>query len=448
MTSTKSILAAITNCKKGEAVITDARLEYGTGEHEGECTLHVWVRPRKGQDNLCPYCHRHCSGYDSQTAERTWRGLDLGGVKVILHGRTRRVYCKHCGKTVTAEVPWAFHRSGFTKGFDLTVTYLALHASKSTVSRYMRCAWYTVMQCISRAREYLEPDIRHRYDNLVNIGIDETSYRKGHKYLTVVVNHDTNEVVWVHDGHGTDVLRQFFKELTEEQRKSIRTVSGDGARWIDTVMKEYIPHATRNMDGFHVVEWAMKALDDVRTACQRDAVKALAEEQKKAKPSARKLARLEEEAKVIKGSKYAVGKAQENLTVNQLLKLQAVSEWHPKVFRASMLKEMLRNALHLHDPEEAEQALDYFYWRATHSRLEPFKELARKIRKHKEAILNTLRTGVSNARVEAGNNKIKLIIRRAFGYRNIQNLFDMILLSCSNILIPLPYRSGKGLRAA
>lgn len=86
------------------------------------------------------------------------------------------------------------------------------------------------MSCISRVREVLEPDIKKQYDGLVNIGIDETSYRKGHNYVTTVVNHDTNAVVCCAPGHSTEVLSQFFEELTEEHRKNIQSVSGDGAK--------------------------------------------------------------------------------------------------------------------------------------------------------------------------------------------------------------------------
>ncbi len=448
MAMDKRILSAITNCKLGETIILDYKLESGTGMQEGEVFLHVWVRPRHGQDELYPFCHKHCSGYDSQTEERTLRGMDLGGVQVLLHSSTRRVYCECCQKTVTAEVPWAFYRSGFTKEFDLTVTYMALQASKSMISQYMRCAWHTVMQCISRAKAFLEPDGTKRYNNLVNIGIDETSFRKGYKYLTVVVNHDTNEVVWAHEGHGIEILKMFFEELCEEQRNSIRTVSGDGARWIDTVMQEYIPNATRCMDSFHVVEWAIKALDEVRLTCRKETVKKFNEEKKKSEPSEKEIAKHQKEVDAINGSKYAVGKAVENLTENQENKLYCICLFHPKVFRASALKEMLRKALQINEPHEAEKALNSFFWRATHSRREPFKQLAYKIRRHQKAILNTIKTRISNARVEANNNKIKLIIRRGFGYRNIQNLIDMILLCCSKISIPLPNRSGTKPKAA
>ena len=100
--------------------------------------------------------------------------------------------------------------------------------------------------------------------NLVNIGIDETSYKKGHKYITIVVNHDTNTVVWVYKGFGKEVLEKFFKGLTEKQRSSIKLVSGDGARWIESTVHRFCPKAIFGIDPFHVVSWCTEVLDAVR----------------------------------------------------------------------------------------------------------------------------------------------------------------------------------------
>ena len=105
-------------------------------------------------------------------------------------------------------------------------------------------------------------------------------------------------------------------------------------------------------------------------------------------------------------------------------------------------------ALKMSSRDEAKAELSTFFWKATHSRISVFKELAYKIRRHEEHILNTIDSKLSNARVESINNKIKLFIRKAYGFKNIQNLLDMILLGCSNILIPLPNRGGTGLKVA
>lgn len=126
----------------------------------------------------------------------------------------------------------AYPGSSFTKDFDLSVAWLAEYITRSVVANYMRIDWQAVGNCIFRSLYALEPERFKRLNGLVNIGIDETSYRKGHKYITVIVNHDTNAVVWVADGHRKSVLKQFYKALSPEQLASIKVGTGDGVRRI------------------------------------------------------------------------------------------------------------------------------------------------------------------------------------------------------------------------
>jgi transposase len=102
------------------------------------------------------------------------------------------------------------------------------------------------------------------FDGLTKIGIDETSYKRGYKYMSVVVNHEDGNLVWARDKHGKDVLREFFELLTPEQRSQIQFVTGDGASWIKECVEEYCPSAKFCLDPFHVVQWATEALDSLR----------------------------------------------------------------------------------------------------------------------------------------------------------------------------------------
>ena len=291
---------------------------------------------------------------------------------------------------------------------------------------------------MSRALHDLEPERSRRLNGLVNIGIDETSYQKGHKYITVVVNHDTNTVVWVADGHGKSVLEQFYKGLTDEQLASIKVVTGDGARWITDCVNEFTPECERCVDPFHVVEWAMKALDEVRKdrwrAAYAKSQKLSGENpQKRGRPKAddkvaAKVQAARTRASEIKNSGYTLGKAPEHLTEKQQAQLDMIQANDPQLYRAYCLKESLRLLLKSTDVKQAEADLKHWFWWASHSRIPAFKELYQKIKRHKEHILNTIRLGLSNARIEATNNKIKLIIRKAYGFRNIQNRMDMVYL--------------------
>ena len=125
-----------------------------------------------------------------------------------------------------------------------------------------------------------------------------------------------------------------------------------------------------------------------------------------------------------------------------------IAQQNPRLYRAYLIKEKLRLLLKLDDVDEAAKKLKSWLWWASHSRIPAICDLARKIRRHKEHILNTIRLGMSNARIEATNNKIKLIIRKAYGFQNIDNMIDLIYLVCSDLELPLPNRKGELLRTA
>lgn len=448
------MVSANTLCKKllnvKRVVVEDAAFY---SDRDGVTHVRIKARPFRRHENDCPFCHKRCKYYDCQSSlPRIWRGLDWGGILVEIEGHTHRIECPEHGVLV-ADVPWAYPGSGFTKDFDLTVGWLAVYLPRSVVSEYMRIDWETVGRCVHRTLSDIEPERSRRLDGLVNIGIDETSYKKGHKYITVIVNHDTNTVVWAAQGHGKSVLTQFYKQLTPKQLSSIRVVTGDGAKWITECVNEFTPDCERCVDPFHVVEWAMEALDEVRREVWREAYNEAAQlakehPQKKGRPKAddtgaaiAKAARAK--AEEIKNSAYALGKAPEHLTENQQAKVAMIAENNNRLYRAYRMKETLRLLLKIKDAGEAEAELKRWLWWASHSRIDAFKKLYQKIKRHKEHILNTIRLGMSNARIEATNNKIKLIIRKAYGFRNIQNMLDMVYLVCSDLKIPLPNRKSK-----
>ena len=315
--------------------------------------------------------------------------------------------------------------------------------SRTHVAERFCIDWKTVGRLVSQVWHELEADPSKRLEGLEYIGIDETSYTKGHNYITVVVNHATNIVVWVAKGHGKEVLDQFFQILTKEQREAIRAVSGDGARWITASVNEYCPNAIRCLDPFHVVEWANAALDSMRVDAWRrardDLNKMIAQaKRKKYERESPEIKEMRRHVDKIKHSKYALGKNEENLTDRQHERLSMIASEDRLIDRAHKLKESLRKVFKLNDPELAEEYLDKWISRAQRCRIPAFVELQRKIRRNRTSILNTIRIGLSNARIEATNNKIKLLIRIAYGFRNIDTLISFVMLFCSQIKIPWP----------
>lgn len=429
-------------------VINNMNVRYN---YKNEPELIIDVRPDVWHQNRCPICGKKCPGYDRPTkSKKLWRSNDWNGMAVYLASHTNRILCPEHGVLV-ANVPWAYSNSSFTKSFEFNVSWLARELPRSAIAKYMRIDWKSVGRCVERVLSVLEPDRNERLNGLVNIGIDKTSYKNGHKYITVVVNHDTNTVVWTSKGYGKTVLEQFFKLLTPKQRESIKVVSGDGARWITDCVNEYLPNCERCVDSFHVVEWAMAALDEVRIECWREAAAEVKKLEKQFKPSpgrprsdneqSKEYLEAKENAKQIKNSSIALGKAPENLTESQQIKIDMIASTKKKLYRAYKLKELLRLLLKLKSYEEAKKALDSWLWKASHSRITSMYELNLKIRRHYHHILNTIRLGFSNARVESINNKIKLVIRKSYGFRNVENMLNMVYLVCSNLVIPLPNRS-------
>lgn len=189
-------------------------------------------------------------------------------------------------------------------------------------------------------------------------------------------------------------------------------------------------------------------MDSVRKEAWRNALSIEKKEPKrgrgrpsKSNPAPKKV------SKVLKGAKYSLGKNPENLTDNQRDRLVEIKALYPKMFRAYQLKEALRNVFHCDTVKETEAALNHWLSWARRCRIPAFLELYYKIKRHKESILNTARYGMSTSKVEALNNKIKVIICRSYGFGSVENLTDMILVICSRMarILTLAYQECPGL---
>lgn len=401
----------------------------------------ICVHLTKRERCRCGICHRKAKPYDQGRGKRRWRCLDIGATKVYVEADEPRVLCKKHG-VVAAYVSWARHRSRFAKAFEDSVVWLATHTSKSTVSEAFRIEWHTVGNICKRVYRDFEKNASSRFNGLVNIGIDETSYKKGHKYMTIIVNHDTGRVIWCAEGHSEGVLSQFFELLSPEQRASIRCVTADGARWIASCIEKYCPNAERCIDLFHVVSWATEELDRVRRQAYAEAARQPAPVAKRKPGRPKKGEKVESpkaKARAAKNIRFALLKNPENLSERQKEQLGFLVKANPKLYRAYLLKENLRLALKA-GPDEIVEALEKWMGWAQRCRIPEFRELRKKIKRHFEAIVATAKHNLSNARVEATNNKIKLVIRQAYGFRNIENMLAMVMLTCSGVQVELPGR--------
>ena len=399
------------------------------------------VRPIARQRGRCGICRRRSPGYDLGPGRRRWRGLDLGTIQAVLEADSPRVACDEHG-VVVGHVPWARHDAGHTYAFDDQVAWLATQASKSTVTQLMRIAWRTVGSIIARVWDDI--DAAHdRFDGLRRIGIDEISYKKGHRYLMVVVDHDTRRLVWAAPGRTSATVREFFALLGEQRCQDITYVSADGADFIDTVIAQMCPSAVRVADPFHIVSWATGALDEVRRGSW-NAARALARTEPR-RPRGRPRADApvrpgSELAKGLKGARYSLWKNPENLTENQQAKLTWIATTDPKLHRAYLLKEGLRVVFRL-PYADATEALDRWISWARRCRIPAFVKLQRSIVKHRARILAAIEHNLSNGLIESTNTKIRLITRMAFGFKTAESLIAMAMLSLGGHRPLLPGRT-------
>jgi transposase len=231
-------------------VIEGVALEH-RDDGEPVVVVSVRLRRRRSRRGLCGRCGRLAPGHDGGAGRRRWRSLDQAATRCYIEADAPRVMCKVHGATV-AEVPWARHDVGFTRDFDDQVAWLAVHSSKKAITELMRIAWRTVGSIVER----ISDDARARrdpLDGLTRIGIDEISYRRGHRYLTVVVDHDTGRLVWASPGRNKATVKKFFNQLGQSRTLKIRLVSADAASWIGDVVRSRALNAKLTMDAFHVV---------------------------------------------------------------------------------------------------------------------------------------------------------------------------------------------------
>lgn len=164
---------------------------------------------------------------------------------------------------MVAQVPWADHHGRFTRHFEEQIAWLAVECSKSAVATLMRISWRSIGPLLVRVtRRRLQGT--DRLEGLRRIGIDEISFRKGQRYVIVVVDHDRRRLVWPREGATNAPPWQFFDELGAERCAAITHVSADAASWIAKVVTARCPHAIQCLDPFHVVAWATQAIDEIR----------------------------------------------------------------------------------------------------------------------------------------------------------------------------------------
>jgi transposase len=334
-------------------------------------------------------------------------------MEVVLRYDLRRVDCDRCG-TVCELVPWAEHDSRVTRDFEDHVAYLAQRSDQSTVAATMRIAWRTVGSIIQRVLARCgQGDL---LDDIEYIGVDELSYRRHHEYVTVVVDHIKQRVVWVSEGKNAATLGRFFDDLGAERAAKLKFVTLDmSAAYVDAVRRR-APGAQLVFDRFHVQRLVQDALDEVRRA----EVRSLEDRN---------------DRRSLKHTRWALLKNRWNLSTLESQRLSFVQKTNRRLFRAYLLKSVFADILGRRQIHVVRDKLrEWLSW-ASRSRLKPFKRAAATIRKYLDGVLAIVATGLSNGRIEGLNGKIRTITRRAYGFHSAKSLMAFISLCCSGIVL-------------
>jgi transposase len=368
---------------------------------------------------VCPCGRTSRARYDR--SRRRWRHLDFGRCAVWIEAEIRRVDCRGCGRVRTEWTPWARPGSRFTRDFENMACWLVKRMSKTGVAKLLGTTWEKV-DALVRARVDDHVDIE-RLDRVYRIGVDEIAYRRGRKFLTVVADHDTGTVLFVGEGRNQHVFGEFLQSLGEQGRARIEAVSMDMTPIYRKAATAYIPHAKVCLDPFHVVKWVGEALDLAYYTVREQGVKISVDAMTPTQTWQKVRGALRQPTEKHDPTRTAI--------------IEQLRRKHPRLHRAWLLKEQLRQLYQIPAADTADH-LRRWINRARRSGINAFITLAKRLRRHREGILNAIHLQLSNSLLEGINAGIRLIQRRAHGYANLDNLIEMIHFCHGGVPTQLP----------
>jgi transposase len=377
--------------------VADVELSVRSGE------VKVMVEQEPGSERYCPKCGAVCSGYDQR--RREWRHLDTCQFKTILVAEVPRVECPEHG-VVTLKVPWAEPGSGFTALFEALVIDWLKEASTLAVSRQMKLSWNAIDGIMQRAvRRGLK---RRAAYTPKQIGVDETSFRKRHDYVTVVSDKASAKVLHVADDRTKESLSGYYERLTDEQKAGLESVSMDMWPAYINATLEHIPEAEEKIafDKFHVAKYLGEAVDKVR----RQEHKAL----------------MAQGWEDLKGTRHIWLRNPWNMNARQWRDFTALRQSTLKTARAWAIREVAMSLWGYVSRGWAEKGWKRWLSWAVRSRLAPVKEVAKTIKEHLWGILNAVVLKVDNGHAESINSRIKIIKVRSRGFRNKERFRNAI----------------------
>ena len=348
-----------------------------------------------GKTLKCSECGRRSPGYDSH--EKSWRHLDTCQLKTLLVATVPRINCRDHGvRQVT--VPWSDPGSRFTALFEALVIDWLQGATISLVAARLGLSWDQVAGIQDRAVD--RGLARRKLEASPAIGVDETSSRRGHRYVTVVSDLERPRVLWVAEGREASALESYYQAAGPEEVAKIACVAMDMWRPFIEATRRAIPNADDHIvfDKFHIAAHLGEAVDKVRRAENRSLIA--------------------DGDRTLTGTKYLWLAGAARMTVSQRTALKSLRKKRLRTGRAWALRDEAMSLWGYESRTWAERAWRGWMAWAMRSRLEPVKKVARMIHRHWDGVINAVTTGITNAMAEGINTKIQWIKRQARGFRN------------------------------
>lgn len=360
--------------------------------------LEVELKPRANSQPICSICDCQASGYDHLPVRR-FEFIPIWGIKVFLRYAPRRVDCPRCGIHVE-KMPWSKGKRQLTESYAWFLSGWAKRLSWKEVAEVFHTSWDHVFSSVEMAVDWGKA---HRdLSGIKAIGVDEIQWQRGHKYLTLVYQIDTDcrRLLWVGQHRTIKTLLRFFREFGKERSENLEYVCSDMWKPYLKVIKKKAVNALHILDRFHIMVYLSKAIDEVR-----------AQETKSLKEKG-----LEP---VLSKSRWLLLKRPENLNDKQESKLADLVQYNLKTIRCYLLKEEFQLFWEYVSPYWAGWFLDKWCTKVMRSKIEPMKKVAKMLRRHKPLLMNWFKAKgqFSSGIVEGFNNKAKLTTRKAYGFR-------------------------------
>lgn len=346
----------------------------------------------------CPVCGSHNSIGRGRVVRR-WRSLPIGGRPVMIQLGVGRVGCRECGAVRQTRVDFADPRCSYTRAFERYALELSRRMTIQDVARHLGISWDVIKQMQKRdlRRRFGRPRLSH----LRRIAIDEIAVRKGHRYLTVVLDLTSGRVVFVGQGKAGEALEPFWRRLRRAGAQ-IEAVAMDLSPAYISAVESQLPTARIVFDHFHVVKLMNQALSDLRKSVQRVAVGL--------------------QKQVIKGLRWVLLKNPEHLDEEhrERERLEEALRLNAPLAAGYYLKEDLRQLWDQPDKSTAHRLLQDWIGRAVATGARPLRKFARTLGRHAAGILAWYDFPISSGPLEGINNKIKTMKRQAYGFRDME----------------------------